>query len=92
MKLNLSPHSGGERINKKTMSEYTLKLGTYKNEQEKNIDWEQRRYEIAKEAMCALICAPVIPDVDPNPSLESISMRACALADTLIQRLKEEQQ
>lgn len=54
-----------------------------------NIDWEQRRYEIAKDVMCAHICSPIIPGIDPNPSLEELSRHACAAADMLISKLKK---
>lgn len=30
------------------------------------IDWEQRRYEIAKAAMQGILCAPIIYGEDPN--------------------------
>lgn len=56
---------------------------------EEYIDWEQRRYEIAKDVMCANICSPVIPGIDPNPSLEEVSRHACAAADVLITALKK---
>lgn len=55
-----------------------------------SIDWEQRRYEIAKDVMCANICSPVIPEIDPNPSLEELSRHACAAADVLIAQLKND--
>lgn len=32
------------------------------------IDWEQRRYELAKSAMQGLLCAPIVEGVDPNPT------------------------
>lgn len=32
------------------------------------IDWEQRRYEIAKAAMQGILCAPIVEGVDPNPT------------------------
>lgn len=55
---------------------------------QESIDWEQRRYEIAKDVMCANICSPIIPGIDPNPSLEDLSRHACVAADTLIATLK----
>lgn len=57
---------------------------------EERIDWEQRRYEIAKDVMCANICSPIIPGIDPNPSLEELSRHACAAADVLIAQLKKD--
>lgn len=53
-----------------------------------NIDWEQRRYEIAKEAMNGLLSAPVVDGVDPNPSFKDIATFSVRLADALIKELK----
>lgn len=54
----------------------------------KNIDWEQRRYEIAIEAMNGLLSAPVVDGVDPNPSFKDIATFSVRLADALIKELK----
>lgn len=53
-----------------------------------NIDWEQRRYEIAKEAMNGLLSAPVVAGVNPNPSFKDIATFSVRLADALIKELK----
>lgn len=53
-----------------------------------NIDWEQRRYEIAKEAMNGLLSAPVVDGVNPNPSYKDIATFSVRLADALIKELK----
>jgi ribonuclease III len=55
---------------------------------EKNIDWEQRRYELAKDAMNSILTAPIIDGVNPNPSAEDIAMYSVKLADALIKELK----
>lgn len=52
------------------------------------IDWEQRRYEIAKEAMNGLLSAPVVDGVNPNPSFKDIATFSIRLADALIKELK----
>jgi len=52
------------------------------------IDWEQRRYEIAKEAMSGILSAPVVAGVNPNPSYKDIATFSVRLADTLIKELK----
>lgn len=52
------------------------------------IDWEQRRYEIAKEAMNGLLSAPVVDGVNPNPSFKDIATFSVRLADALIKELK----
>ena len=54
----------------------------YNNE----IDWEQRRYEIAKDAMCALIISDSLPHVTPALKVEGV---AVAYADALIKELKK---
>lgn len=54
-----------------------------------DIDWEQRRYELAKEAMNGLLSA-VVDGVNPSPSVEDTVTLSVTLADTLIRKLKEE--
>ena len=53
-----------------------------------NIDWEQRRYEIAREAMNGFISAPVVDGAVPNPSFKDIATFSVRLADALIKELK----
>ena len=55
---------------------------------ESPIDWEQRRYEIAKDAMNGILSAPVVAGVNPNPSYKDIAMYSVRLADALIEELK----
>lgn len=50
----------------------------------KEIDWEQRRYEIAKAALIGELASPVI-----EPSTDCVCKRAVKIADTLIEKLKE---
>lgn len=57
---------------------------------EDNIDWEQRRYEIAKEAVNGLLAAPVVEGIDPNPPMDDIARNAVKIADYLIEELKKE--
>lgn len=57
-------------------------------EEEKVIDWEQRRYEIAIEAMNGFLSAPVVAGVNPNPSFKDIATFSVRLADALIKELK----
>ena len=51
-----------------------------------SIDWEQRRYEIAKDALAALISDPTI-----RGAYASFSKVAVDHADALIEELKKEQ-
>ena len=53
-----------------------------------NINWEQRRYELAKEAMNSILTAPIIDGVNPNPSAEDVATYSVRLADALIKELK----
>lgn len=55
---------------------------------EKTIDWEQRRYELAKDAMNSILTAPVTEGVNPNPSVEDVAMYSVKFADALIKELK----
>lgn len=55
---------------------------------EKEIDWEQRRYEIAKDALIGIIAAESIPGVDPFHYIDKDVSRAIEYADELIKHLK----
>lgn len=61
----------------------------YALEFEKDINWEQRRYEIAKTAIHAQLSGPIIPGVDPNPSIPNLAKWAVNIADALISELKK---
>lgn len=49
----------------------------------KEIDWEQRRYEIARDMMRAMISQ------DASAGAKPIAIRAVCLADMLIEQLKK---
>lgn len=53
------------------------------------IDWEQRRYEIAKTVIHAQISAPIIPGVDPNQNITDLAKRSVMIADALVAELKK---
>ena len=53
------------------------------------IDWEQRRYEIAKAALIGQLASPIIDGIDPNPPMSQVARRAVKFADTLIEELKK---
>ena len=55
---------------------------------ESNIDWEQRRYELAKDTMNSILTAPVTEGINPNPSVEDVAMYSVKFADALIKELK----
>lgn len=56
--------------------------------QQNGIDWEQRRYEIAKSAMIGVLASPIIDGIDP--SIECIAHHSVLLADALIKELKKQ--
>ena len=58
--------------------------------QKKEIDWEQRRYELAKEAMNGILSTSIIEKFTPNPSFRDIAMFSVGLAEELINELKKE--
>lgn len=59
---------------------------SYIGRADKNTDWEQRRYEIAKEML------PMIYRIECGDfSIEQMAMFAVKYADTLINELKKEQ-
>lgn len=55
---------------------------TRDNHDVKEIDWEQRRYEIAKDVLSTLISDPIIADCE-------IPSEAVRYADALIKELKK---
>ena len=56
------------------------------------VDWEQRRYEIAKAALVGGLASPVVEGIDPNPSMRDTCKWAVKFADTLINELKKEEE
>lgn len=52
------------------------------------INWEQRRYEIAKAAMVGVLASPVVEGVNPNPDMIDVCKLSVRFADTLINELK----
>lgn len=58
---------------------------------DKAIDWEQRRYEIAKDALAGIISEESIPGVDPFHYIDKDVSRAIEYADELIKQLKSKQ-
>lgn len=55
----------------------------------KTVDWEQRRYEIAKAAMVGQLASPVVEGIDPNPSMAAVCKWSVMFADVLIDELKK---
>lgn len=50
---------------------------------------KERRLTIAAQMMQGLICAPLVPGVDPNPPAEQLAQTAFRLADALIKEAKK---
>lgn len=57
----------------------------------KEIDWEQRRYEIARDALTGIIAEESIPGADPYHYFDEDVSRAIKYADKLIKQLKSKQ-
>ena len=55
---------------------------------DKAIDWEQRRYEIAKDVLIGIIAEESIPGADPRQHNDEDVSRAIEYADELIKHLK----
>lgn len=55
---------------------------------DKAIDWEQRRYEIAKDVLTGIIAEESIPGCDPFHYIDKDVSRAIEYADELIKHLK----
>ena len=53
-----------------------------------DIDWEQRRYEIAKTVVHGQLTGPIVDGVDPNPSIPNLAKWAVKIADAVIDELK----
>lgn len=53
------------------------------------IDWEHRRYEIAKTVIHGQLTGPIVDGIDPNPSIPDLAKWAVKIADALIAELKE---
>ena len=60
----------------------SIRAGNHVKNYIKNIDWEQRRYEIAKDVLSTLISDPIITDCE-------IPSEAVRYADALIKELKK---
>lgn len=60
-----------------------------KNSDFNSIDWEQRRYELAKSAMQGILCAPIVEGIDPNPTPWELARISVRNADALIKELKK---
>lgn len=56
--------------------------------QKKEIDWEQRRYELAKEAMNGVLSTNIVEKFTSNLSFSAIATFSVGLAERLIEELK----
>ena len=71
-------------------TEAYIALAEPQSKQEKEIDWEQRRYEIAKEMMAEIYRQKVAVSMQGQGiMLKDIADIAVAFADMLIKKLKE---
>lgn len=79
---------GGERVEELGLNIH-WDFEDVEEEPAKKIDWEERRYEIAKTVVHAQITGPIIPGIDPNPSIPDLAKWAVNIADALIAELKK---
>ena len=67
-------------MGKNTFQEIISLKSKYKElrmtDSECDIDWEQRRYEIAKTVVHGQLTGPIIDGVDPNPSISDLAKLA----------------
>lgn len=73
----------------KQYMEAVIQMNRRMREAQGNPDWEQRRYEIAKDVLCALISNPETADAIMS-TVETAPMLATDMADRLIAELKKE--
>ena len=52
------------------------------------IDWEKRRYEIAKDVMNGVLFSPTMNEVSHDLNFEDIAVFSVGFADALIKELK----
>ena len=79
--------------NRKEYSRFELdfRVDVLTNEETVNlIDWEQRRYEIAKAAMVGVLAMPIIDGVNPNPTMDDVCELSVKFADALIEEIKRQ--
>lgn len=73
----------------KTTGKYQEPVKEVEETLNKGIDWEQRRYEIARAALVGSLAAPIRPGVDPFVPADEHAKYAVQLADALIKELKK---
>lgn len=71
-------------------NKYKGKELEFQQEHHVDIDWEQRRYEIAKTVVHGQLTGPIIDGVDPNPSVEDLAKWSVRIVNALISELKKE--
>ena len=76
--------SGLTRIEMDAMR--TIESINRKMKDQREIDWEQRRYETARDAMCAIITSPHLELEWKNG--KNLAQMAMGFADALINELK----
>nr|WP_308533219.1 hypothetical protein [uncultured Prevotella sp.] len=78
--------------NKKEYSRFELDFnvnGETNDDTTKHINWEERRYEIAKAAMVGVLAMPTTEGVNPNPTMADVCELSVKFADALIEELKK---
>lgn len=83
------PEGYWDSKNKKEYSKSELDFNIDTQISKETIDWEQRRYEIAKAALVGRFSSPAIEGVNPNPPMADVCKWSVTLADILIKELKK---
>ena len=65
------------------------KIEEVKDSLDISIDWEQRRYELAKNVIVGILASPIVEGIDPNPSVPEVAHHSVLIADAIIKELKK---
>lgn len=78
------PHIASKESHYRNLSQETANCDNQPDNILKDVFSKERRLNIGVQMMQALVCAPPIPGVDPNPPAENLAKTAFRLADALI--------
>lgn len=79
----------GNEVKTLRLHEVDLIPESIEDSQKKEIDWEQRRYELAKEAMNGILSPSIIIANSPQYSPKTVVSRSIRIADLMIEQLKK---
>ncbi len=79
----------GNEVKTLRLHEVDLIPESIKDEQKKEIDWEERRYELAKEAMNGILSPSIIIANSPQYNPKTAVRCSRRIADLMIEQLKK---